>query len=55
MSLREKRLEFRTKHRKRFLRDRRLKKFRNKSVQTVKNNNCVTTRKKPIIVVIYER
>lgn len=55
MSLREKRLEFRTKHRKRCLRDRKLKRLRNKSVQTIENNNCVTTRKKPIIVVIYER
>ena len=63
MSLREKRLELRTKHHKRCLRDsklkrlrdRKLKRFRNKSVQAVENNNCVPTRKKPVIVVLYER
>ena len=55
MSLREKRLEFRTKHRKKCLRDRKLKSFRNESVQTVENNNYVPTRKKPVIVVLYER
>jgi hypothetical protein len=53
-SLREKRLEFRTKHRKRCLRDR-IFRFQNKSVQTIENNNCVPIRKKPIIVVLYER
>ena len=55
MSLREKQLEFRTKYRKRCLHDRKLKMFRNKSVQTVENNNCVPIRKKTFIVTIYER
>lgn len=55
MSLREKRLEFRTKHRKRCLRDRRLERFINKADQTVENNNGVPLRKKPFIVTIYER
>lgn len=55
MSLREKRLEFRTKHRKRCLRDRRFKRFQNKSVQTIENNNCVPIRKKPDRVLVYVR
>lgn len=55
MTLREKKLEFRTRHRKRYLRDRKLKRFENKSVSTVGNNNYFLTRKKPCIVVIYER
>lgn len=53
MSLREKRLEFRTNRRKRCLRDRIFKRFRNKSVQAIENNNCATIRKKSIT--IYER
>lgn len=54
MALREKRLDFRTKHRKKCLRDRRLKRFRNKSVQTIKNSNCVSISEKPVRVSVYD-
>ena len=55
MYLREKRLDFRTKHRKRCLRDRKLRRFRNKSIQDFENNNHSPIMEKPVRVSIYDR